>query len=160
MRWSVRELVGQARTPLGRRMIRYTCVSGVSVVVGQLTLVICFGIVGWSARTSNVVSFVVGGIASYYLNRAWTWNKHGSSHVLKEVLPFWLLAFAGLALSTWAVGVTANHTESLSKTVQTLGVAATSLAAFGVVWVLKFLVLERYVFGTRPEPTSAEGRGG
>ncbi|MGH9277546.1 MAG: GtrA family protein [Acidimicrobiales bacterium] len=149
---SVRDVVAQARTPMGRKMIRYACVSGVSVVVGQATLIIGFGVIGWSARAANVVSFIAGGIPSYYLNRAWTWSKHGRSHVVKEVLPFWILAFAGLALSTWAVGVVEDHATSYSKLVQTILVSGTSIAAFGVIWVVKFIVFEKFMFGKRPEP--------
>jgi putative flippase GtrA len=156
MRLSVRDLTARARTPMGQKMLRYACVSGVSVAVGQGTLIFAFGVLGWSARISNIVSFIAGGIPSYYLNRRWTWAKRGRSRMLKEVLPFWVLAFAGLLLSTWAVGVVEHRTTSLdSKPLQTALVAGTSLAAFGVVWVVKFFVFERWMFGTRAEPAAA-----
>ena len=48
---------------------------------------------------------VVAIVPSYYLTRAWAWGKRGRSHWRKEVLPYWLMSFAGIAFSllgaTW-----------------------------------------------------------
>jgi putative flippase GtrA len=129
--------------------LRYVIASAASVAAGQSVLLICFGLAGWSAEVSNLFAFVGGGVVSYMLNRRWTWGRQGRSSVMGEVLPFWALALAGLLLSTWAVGLAEDNAHSLAagRTAQTFLVMAASLLAFGVVWIVKFLVLDRFVFG-------------
>ena len=63
---------------------------------------VAFGMLHWTARAANVVACAVATVPSYYLNRCWAWGRRGRSHLWKEVVPFWVIAFAGLALSTWA----------------------------------------------------------
>ena len=62
--------------------------------------------------------------------------------MLNEVLPFWGLAVAGLILSTLAVGYAERNFEA------DIMVNVASVAAFGVVWIVKFVVLERVMWRT------------
>ncbi len=76
--------------------------SVISVVVSLVVLFVTLYFFKWSARTSNIVAVSVSAIPSYFLNRAWAWGKSGRSHLLKEVVPFWAMAFLGFVVSTWA----------------------------------------------------------
>ncbi len=69
------------------------------------------------------------------------WGKRGRSHLTREILPFWGFAFAGLVLSTAAVNIAANLTDV--KIVANLA----NITAFGLLWVVKFFVLDSMVFG-------------
>src|SRR5438045_3067267 len=91
-----------ARSPEGKKMIRYTMVSVICVMVNEVVLAFTFGGLHWAARWANVTACAVATIPSYELNRKWAWGKYGKSHLWKEVVPFWTLAFIGLAFSTWA----------------------------------------------------------
>lgn len=134
---------------LGRKGVRYAAVSAVSISITEAVLAFTFGGLGWEARLANLVAFVSGGIPAYVLNRRWTWRKTGRSHLAREVLPFWALAFLGLGLSTLAVGVADDAAADLtdSRRLQTVFVVAASLAAFGTVWVAKFFAFDRLLFG-------------
>ena len=142
-----------ARSPEGKKMIRYTLVSVVSVIVSELVLAFCFGILHWAARWSNVTACAVATIPSYELNRKWAWGKHGKSHMWKEIVPFWTLAFIGLAFSTWSADFAESYaqTHHYSHPVQTVVVAGAALAAFGVLWVAKFIILNKVLFKTHPQ---------
>jgi putative flippase GtrA len=144
------------RTERGRIYVRYVLVSGASVVTGQIVLALLFGVAGWSAETSNLVAFVAGGLVSYTLHRRWTWRKSGRSRLLREVVPFWSIASLGLLVSTWAVGLAEDNAARIagSRAGQTLIVMAASLAAYGVVWIVKFIVLDRYLFGVKESPAT------
>jgi putative flippase GtrA len=118
----------------GRRMLRYSLVSLVSIAVSQAVLMAAFGRLHWTARLSNVVACAVATVPSYYLNRCWAWGRRGRSHLWKEVVPFWVLAFLGLAFSTWAadLGSTLARQAAASHAATTAVVAASpkrSLAA-------------------------------
>ncbi len=139
-------------TPSGKKIVRYTMVSVVSTIVSLGVLGIVFGLVHlWSEVPSAIFANAVATVPSYYLNRRWAWGKAGRSHMVKEVLPFWLASFAGLALSTWAAALArdfsnSHHLHHFGHTVIVLGA---NLAAYGVLWVGKFLLFEQ-IFRHRP----------
>ena len=139
-------LRAKARTPTGQKLVKYTMVSIISVVIGQALLALAFGVFRWSAVTSNVFAVGLSALPSYYLNRAWAWGKRGRSHFLKEVVPFWGMAFLGLLISTWFVAIAEGRSDHLTHLVQTLVINGSSIAAFGVLWVAKFVILNKVMF--------------
>lgn len=138
----------RVRTPGGRKALRYSLVSVVSVAVSQIALFLFFAVGHWSAKSANVAAFCIGGVPSYYLNRRWAWGKTGRSHLWKEIVPFWALAFIGLGLSTLAVDLAESwiHDVADSRFVQGMLVNAASFAAFGVLWVGKFFLFNKVIF--------------
>src|SRR5687768_15644647 len=104
VQFSPSSLLEHARSPEGKKLVRYTMVSIISVIFSQIILAMMFGVFHWTARSANIMATAVGTVPSYELNRKWAWGKKGRGHFLKEVLPFWTLAFIGLAFSTWAAG--------------------------------------------------------
>jgi putative flippase GtrA len=141
----------KARSDQGRKMIRYTMVSVISVIVGQVLLLIAFDVFRWSPSWSNIFAVGVSAVPSYFLNRAWAWGKRGRSHLMKEVVPFWGLAFLGLAGSTWAVNIAHHHVHDTSRAVQTIVVNLANLGAFGALWVAKFIIFNELMFKHHPE---------
>jgi len=130
----------QDRLGRAHKPILYSLVSVIAVVVSQITLVLCHGVFGITAVWSNIIAVSAGTVPSYTLNRSWVWGKRGKSHLWKEVVPFWALAFLGLALSTVTVAIAEEWNDS------TIVIAAANLAAFGVLWVGKFLLLHYVLF--------------
>jgi len=153
-----------ARSPDGKRMIKYTFVSVISVIVSQVVLgVLLFGF-HWSGRNGQIAACSVATVPSYYLNRAWAWGKRGRSHWLKEVVPFWALAFLGWLLSTLAVALVEQHVHGLHRAVQSIVLQLTNIAAFGVLWGVKFIIFNELLFKQHPEVLEDEpaldGRAG
>jgi putative flippase GtrA len=154
---SPRGVVAFTRTTGGRRLIKYSAVSVVSVVVSEVALLIALHF--FTATWSNIIAVAVGTIPSYELNRSWVWGKSGKSHLWKEVVPFWALSFLGLVLSTIAVKLVSDHVihdATPDTTFQKLVILATNLAAFGVLWVGKFLIINKLLFHHHPEAVGDE----
>ena len=141
-------VVDRVRTPTGRKALKYSLVSVISVGVSQTALFALYAFAHWTARSANIAAFFVGGIPSYYLNRRWAWGKSGRSHLMKEVLPFWGLAFIGLALSTLAVDAAESWANRLAdqRLLQGLVLNGVSFGAFGVLWVVKFFLFNKVIF--------------
>lgn len=117
------------------RGLRYVLVAVVNVVVGQGLL---FGLQHWwSPNISNIVAVVVSSIPAYYMNRSWVWGKSGKSHWRKEVAPFWVFTIIGLVASTIAITFVQDHTGSKFL------ILFTQLFVFGVLWVIRFFVLDK-----------------
>ena len=127
---------GKARKPL-----LYSAVSVVAVLTSQITLVVCHAVIGMSAVWSNIVAVAAGTVPSYELNRSWVWGKTSKSHLWKEVVPFWVLSFVGLVFSTVVVSLATRWWKDTTIVVQ-----GANLAAFGILWVGKFLLLHYVLF--------------
>ncbi|MDP9452852.1 MAG: GtrA family protein [Actinomycetota bacterium] len=139
-------LVAHARALYERKPVRYSLVSVVAVAVSQLVLVTCNGVLDWSAVPSNLTAVAVGSIPSYVLNRRWVWGKRGRNHLWREVVPFWALAFLGLVFSTVLVHLAVQWKDS------TVVASAANLTAFGILWVVKYLILDSLLFRVPEQP--------
>ena len=133
-------------TPTGKKLFRYTMVSVISTAVSASVLLIVYGGLRlWTEVPSTVFANVVATVPSYYLNRHWAWGKSGRSHVVKEVLPFWVASVIGIALSILAASEAQHLSDvhGLHHLGRTVVVVGANLLAFGTLWVLKFLVFNR-----------------
>lgn len=132
-------------------------VSMVNVVVGETILAVAFGLLAWSARSANLLATCLATIPSYMLNRAWVWGRTGRSRLVREVLPFWGMAFLGLALSTWAAGYAESFAIGVTSTrsVQTVVVMVSILATYGGLWIARFFILDTILFAERPPARAA-----
>lgn len=136
------------RSQGGRRKLRYGAASILSAALGQAVLMIAFGVFRWSALSASLFSFAVGAISSYHLNRMWVWGRVGRSDLVREILPFWIVAAFGLAVSTATVVVAEDRAALLSQShaLRTAVVMTASCTSVAIVWLLKFLILDRFVF--------------
>jgi putative flippase GtrA len=125
---------------LRTKLARYSAASVAGFVTGQATLILCHGGLGWSGVASNLAAVTLGSVPNYLINRYWTWNRRGRNRLLTEVLPFWGFALAGLILSTWFVAMADDRWGS------TLAVSLAQIAAFGSLWLVRFVFLDRLIF--------------
>ena len=130
----------------GRKVFRYSMVSLVSTAVSLFVIAIVYGVLHlWSEVPSTVFGNAVATFPSYWLNRKWAWGKHGRSHFLKEVVPFWTAAAAGIAFSIlWAA--LARHVSikyQLNHFETTIVVLAANVMSFAIFWVIKLMLFNR-----------------
>ena len=126
--------------------------SVITTCVSLSTILIVYGfhiITGIIAATlfGNIVAI----LPSYYLTRAWAWGKRGRSHWRKEVLPYWLMSFAGIGFSLLGADYVKHivHSHDLDHLANTVLVAGMNLVSFMIFWVLKILLFNR-IFHTHP----------
>ena len=134
------------------KLLRFSAVSIVGVVITQVLLILLHGILGLDAVGSNVLAVSLTTLPVFILNKRWVWGKSGRSHWRREVLPFWGFTLLGLALSTALVWVAQKVSDA------TLLVMAANIAGFGIVWLAKFFFLDSVIFGdddTVAAPASA-----
>ena len=144
------------RTDMGRRSLRYVAMSGVAVVVSQVTLLVTYGLLTWNELASQTAAVVVSTIPAYFMSRMWVWEKGGRSHLWKEVVPFWGISIGQFLISLVAVHFGQKTVEDLTDThaLRTLGLLCISLSVYGVMWVAKFFFFNKVLFAHR-EPAAA-----
>jgi putative flippase GtrA len=92
-------LNGRLRGATGKRFKRFMVAAIVAVTASQLTLTLCLGVLHISAGTSGFIAWLAGATASYVMSR-WAWERKGRPQLLKETLPFWLIAVCVAAVLT------------------------------------------------------------
>ena len=134
------------RTPEGAKLVRYTAVSAISALTSMVILTIVYGVLRlWTEVWSVLFSNVMAGIPSYFLNRQWVWGKSGRSHVWREILPFWVTSLTGIGFALVTASLAHNYAQShdLHHLARTVLVVGANVAAFGIVWLIKFAILNR-----------------
>ena len=129
-----------------RKVLRYAAVSVVTVPIGLALLWYFLAVLEMSWVQGNVLSVVISTIPNYLLNRYWVWNKRGPNSVQREIAPFWIMALLGVLISTGLIRLAQAFTDEVFVAL------ALQFISFGVVWVLKYFVIERYLFGDESVP--------
>ena len=137
---SLSSLIDFVKSDLAK-LLRFAAVSVVTVPLGQLLLLFFLEVADIRPFLANLTAVTIATVPNYLLNRYWVWNKRGTSSVRSEIMPFWGIALLGLVLSTVLVAIASQFTD------RTIVFLAVNLCAFGALWVFKFFVLEKYLFG-------------
>jgi putative flippase GtrA len=126
---------------------KYSASSVIAGVISELAFVICYWL-GTAPVAASVVAFVAGALPNYLLNRRWAWGRKGRADRRRELLPYAIIVIvtaAAAALTTTA----ADHwirARIESHTGQTILVSAVFLGTYGVLFILKFVLFDRFVF--------------
>jgi putative flippase GtrA len=128
----------------GKKILRYSAVSVISTAVSFTVLFIVYGVTRlWSEVPSTVFANVVATFPSYWLNRNWAWGKSGRSHLVKEVIPFWVMSSLGIGFSIVGASVARHLGANHGHVLKTVLVLVANLVSFGIFWVAKLVVFNR-----------------
>ncbi len=115
---------------------RYLMVSVVNVINHQALLQLALWFWGVSGGVANTFAAMVNVIPSYLLSRRWVWQVKSVGSSRFEVGAFWMIALAGLVVST----AFAELADRLFG--QPMLVSVGSLAGYLLVWIAKFMILD------------------
>lgn len=146
-------LWARAQTEGGRRAIRYSATSLIAVAITQVLIVLFYRIIELDLTDAlrpelqaNLGATMITSVPAFALNKYWVWGKRGRAHLRRELLPFWGFTVAGWIVSTGMVAIVSGWAEERSTT-QTVLVMGANIAGFGTLWVLKYLFLDKIMFG-------------
>jgi putative flippase GtrA len=148
---------------LARRgqLLRYAGVSMIATATSLTVLGVLVGVAAVGAVAANLIATTVGTVPSFELNRRWVWSRTDKRSVARQVIPFFALSLTGLSLSTLAIRTVSGLAGRRGQLVHTGAVELASLVAYGSLWVVQFVLLDRVLF-TRRGHVSVAGvvRGG
>jgi putative flippase GtrA len=136
------------------RFLRYTLVSAFAALATFGSLAALVTVWGWAPLWANVVATAVGTLPSFEFNRRWVWHSTGRRSIRHQVAPFWALSFVGLLASSIAVAFAGYASVGSGEVVRTVAVEGANIFAGGLVWLVQYIVCERWLFA-RPETKSA-----
>ena len=139
---------------------RYT---GASVVAGIISEVVFVAIYWFTAAppVASLLAFVAGAVPNYLMNRYWAWQRRGRPDRSRELLPYVVIvivtALIAILVTTAADRWVREHVTA--HALQVTLVAIAFLATYGTMFVLKFVLFDRFIFVDRaartPDTTSA-----
>ncbi len=133
-----------------RLLPRFAAGSAVAFGCSELTFLLLYGVLGTSAALSGGVAFLAGAIPNFLLQRFWTWRRSGRIALRGELLPYLaVIALNGLLATAVTAGVDRLLAPALGHHgLRTALLAITFAGAYVLLYVLKFVLLDRLVFGT------------
>lgn len=137
------------RSRLLRLFPRFATGSAVAFGCSELAFLLLYGALGVSAAVSGGAAFLAGAVPNFLLQRYWTWKRSGRIALRGELLPYVaVIAVNGLL----ATAVTAGVDRMLAPALAHHGARTALLAlifagAYVLLYVLKFVLLDRLVFG-------------
>lgn len=143
--------------------LRYGAGSLVAMGCSELVLVGSYDALGAGPQTASVLAWVAGAVPNYVLNRLWAWRGtsgeqdspsgggSGGGGRGRELTLYWMITLVTAAaailattgMDDWIKGSITSRGE------QSLLLAAAYLFAYGVVFVAKFVLFDRWVFADR-----------
>jgi putative flippase GtrA len=135
------EVLARIREADYKKFLRFSAVSAISFPFTQVLLLVFTKGFDWSFVKANLVAVTLMAFPAYAMNRYWVWGKKDKNSFMTEVVPFWVITLIGLGLST----IFAHYADAWFDS--DLAVNAANAVGFGLVWVFKFFVLDRVMFG-------------
>ncbi len=134
---------------LARLFTRFAAGTAVSTACSQLVFVLLFGVLAASATVAGTVAFIAGAVPNFLIHRFWTWRRSGPVGIRRELVPYLtVIIVSGLV----AIGITAGVDRLIGQTIddralRTIVVAVAFNASYLPLFILKFALLDRLVFG-------------
>jgi putative flippase GtrA len=121
------------------------------LVVGSLSTVVDFGVVtvlkalGLPTVLANSLSFSIGTIVSFTLNRSWTYSDSRSKGVTRQFAQFLIVSVCGLLLNTGIVLVLTSLLDQLLK-MPAISYIPAKIAATGLVFAWNIVMNRLWTF--------------
>ena len=137
-----------------RLWVRYTGSSVIAGVISEAVFVVAYWF-GAVPLVASLLAFVAGAVPNYLMNRYWAWQRRGRPDRTREVLPYVVIvvvtALTAILVTTAADRWVRDHVAAHALQVTLVGAAF--LATYGAMFVLKFVLFDRFIFVERAAGT-------
>jgi putative flippase GtrA len=155
-------LLEHARSPEGRKQLRYAGIAVVFVPMGQVLIQILALLIhnkhgDGNFTAASIISAAILTLPNFYANKRFVWKNTDRENLRTQVLVFWVAAMLGVTLATLLTFAVENAMTDAPSLTKKVAVFIAQLNGFGIVWVIRYLVLDRWLFkithhGEEPTP--------
>lgn len=149
-------LIAYARTAEVRKKLRYVAVSAVFVPVGQILIQI-LGLWLHNYTTASLLQAAIITVPNFFANKHFVWRLTSRENLRSQVLVFWVAVMLGVALATLFTYLVENAMTDRTNLVRGAAVVAAQLLGLGMVWIGRFLILDRWLFKLAGDTTEHAG---
>ncbi len=140
-------LLEHAKSEEGRKQLRYAGVSLVFVPVGQLFIqLFAVFVFDRNYTLASLATSALLTLPNFFANKYFVWRETSKDNLRTQVLVFWVAAMLGVTFATLLTYLVEQVAKDQSQLVEGLAVFCAQLVGFGIVWVGRFLVLDKWLF--------------
>ena len=154
MNLSPTSVLAHARSVEGRKQLRYAGVSIEFVPIGQVLIQLLGALVftstidgvketNWVA--ASVTSAAILTIPNFFANKYVVWKNTSKDNLRTQVAVFWVAAMLGVTFATLLTFLVDYMIESHGW-LEKIAVFFAQLAGFGIVWLGRYVILDRWIF--------------
>ena len=150
-------LLAYASTEEVRKKLRYAGLSALFVPVGQ-SLTQVFGLWLDNYTVASLVAVAILTVPFFFASKHLVWRVTSRENLRSQMLVFWVAVILGASLSTLFIHLVENVMAGQTRLVCGTAVFVAQLLGYAIVWVGRFLILDRWLFklaGDTPEHTDA-----
>lgn len=146
-------IIAYARTEKGGKKLRYAGVSAVFVPLGQAFIQV-FGLWLDNYTAASLLTAAIVTLPNFFANKHFVWRVTSRENLRSQVLVFWVAVMLGVSLATLFTHLVEIATVDQTNLIRGAAVFFAQLLGYGIVWVGRFLILDRWLFklaGDTPE---------
>lgn len=146
MNLSPSSVLAHAKSPEGRKQLRYAGVSAVFVPVGQVLVQLVFWLSDWSKPMSILMVAAILTVPNYFANKVFVWRDTSKDRMRTQITVFWVAAMLGTGFAMGLAAIAEVFTKDSSDLAQAIWLFVAQLGGYGLVWVGRYLFLDRFIF--------------
>ena len=129
----------------------------VFVPVGQILVQVLGSVFDGNYTKASIVASGILTVPNFFANRHFVWRVVNRDNMRTQVLVFWTAAMLGVTLATLLTFAVENVMIDAAPLAKRVAVFFAQLTGFGIVWVIRYLILDRWLFkithhGEEPTP--------
>ena len=145
MRLSLSGLQTYTRAEETRKKLRYAGVSTVFLPAGQVLIQI-FGLLLDDYTAASLVTAAIIAVPNFFANKHFVWRVTSRENLRSQMLVFWVAMMLGVSLATLFTHLAEHAASNQTRLVCGPAVLVAQMLGYGIVWVGRFLLLDRWLF--------------
>ena len=138
-----------SRSPYAAKVTKYAIGSVIALLTSIIVFAVAYVVLGGHPTTCSILAFFAGAIPNWILNRRWAWKLKGRADFLREIVAY--VAISGVVLVASSLGTSAMQSWVKANVtphhgIRVLLVTGAYVLVQAVMFVLKFVVYEKWVF--------------
>jgi putative flippase GtrA len=138
------------------RFIRYAIGSGLATVSSAVAFAIVYRVLGEGPRLASVTAFLAGAVVNFTSNRFWAWRRR--TGLGRDAFFYAIVAVVSALAATGVTSLTHAALADADPDRRAVLVEVSYFATYAVLFLLKFVVLDRFVFRTKAFNTKARNQ--
>ncbi|ETW24421.1 GtrA family protein [Mycobacterium gastri] len=132
-------------TDAARKKLRYTAVALVFLPIGQ-GLIQVLGPWLNSYTRASLLAAAIATVPNFFANKHFVWRAASGKNLHHQVLVFWTVVMLAVGLATYLTYLVDDAMAGHSRPVHGIVVFLVQVLGFGLVWIGRYLILDRWLF--------------
>ncbi len=128
------------------RFLRYTASSLLATLTSAVTFALVYRVFDGGPQLASVAAFVPGAIVNFVANRYWAWQRHGRTDLARQAVSYAVVSVLSVLAATVVASLTHAALRNVNPDLRAVLVEVSYFATYAVLFLVKFVVLDRLVF--------------